>query len=100
MAENPREGTVWRPVKRCAWVRPRDARPRGTRASDAEPHSAESRTKDLSLWERAGHETQRRGFFFHPAVNGERDRLTGGHTSRIQLASLTANAAWAEALTG
>lgn len=60
------------------------------------------RTEDLSILERAvraGHEAERRGLSYHPAVNGELDRLTGGHASRVQFASLAANADWAEALT-
>ena len=47
-----------------------------------------------------GHRAEREGRYFHPAANGEFDRLTGGRSSEIQLYSIIENARLAAALTG
>ena len=53
-----------------------------------------NRLQDLSLLAQgvaAGKAAKQRGGYFHPAVNGELDRLTKGYSSLIQFRSLIAN---------
>ena len=40
----------------------------------------------------AGREAEQEGKYYHPAVNGKIDELTGGYSSRIQLEALLKNA--------
>ncbi len=66
------------------------------------PIPEDQRVRNLSLLEQgvaAGLTAQNRGGYYHPAVNGEIDRLTDGYSSLIQLKSLINNALLAEYLT-
>lgn len=40
---------------------------------------------------REGKRAEQEGRYYHPAVNGKIDELTGGYSSRIQLEALLAN---------
>lgn len=54
----------------------------------------ERRIRDRKILETAilaGKEAERKGRYYHPAVNGKIDELTDGYSSRIQLESLFAN---------
>ena len=58
------------------------------------PIPAEQRIRDRGILESAvryGKEKEKEGLIFHPAVNGEIDRLTDGYSSRIQLLSFIEN---------
>ncbi len=66
------------------------------------PIPPERRLDDPSLLAQAvqvGHEAEAQGRYFHPAVNGELDRLSSGRTSRMQFRSLADNAELAAMLT-
>lgn len=61
----------------------------------------EKRVGDMTILDRAiakGEKAEEEGRYFHPAVNGEIDRLTSGYSARIQLDSLIMNAQLAEKL--
>ena len=61
----------------------------------------EKRIVDMMILERAiekGKMAEAEGKYFHPAVNGEIDRLTSGYSARIQLDSIIENAQLAEKL--
>lgn len=45
-----------------------------------------------------GIEAESLGKYYHPAVNGEIDRLTNGYSTKIQLKSIVSNALWAKSL--
>ena len=55
-------------------------------------------TAILPKAKQAGRNAQARGEEFHPAANAEIDRLSGGRSSRLQLASFIENGLWAESL--
>ena len=68
-----------------------------------QPIPEKQRVADDSLLEQgiaAGKAAEAAGREYHPAANAAFDRLTGGHSSRIQLQSLIANARLAARLTG
>ena len=68
-----------------------------------QPIPEKQRVTDDSLLEQgiaAGKAAEAAGREYHPAANAAFDRLTGGHSSRIQLQSLIANARLAARLTG
>ena len=61
----------------------------------------EKRVKDVSILTAAvavGRQAQQEGRYFHPAVNGEIDRLTRGYSSRIQLEAFVDNIRTAAAI--
>ena len=61
----------------------------------------EKRVQDKAILETAiaaGKQAEREGRYFHPAVNGKIDDLTGGYSSRVQLLSLLGNAKLAKNL--
>ena len=63
----------------------------------------ELRLKDNEILARAvaeGEEAERAGKYYHPAVNAALDRMSGGYSSEIQLASIIENARFAAQLTG
>lgn len=65
------------------------------------PIPEEKRVQDKSILEKAvavGRQAEAQGRYFHPAVNGEIDRLTAGYSSRIQLESIQQNILLAEKL--
>ncbi|MBQ0059783.1 MAG: pseudouridine-5'-phosphate glycosidase, partial [Lachnospiraceae bacterium] len=65
------------------------------------PIPESKRITDLSILTKAvevGKEAEANGRYYHPAVNGEIDRLTDGESSRIQLEGLVANIAYALSL--
>ena len=65
------------------------------------PIPIEDRVEDkniLHLADAVGREAAARGEYYHPAVNGAIDKMTAGHSSRIQLSSLIANALLAQKL--
>ena len=68
-----------------------------------QPIPEKERIGNLSLLAQgkdAGRQAEARGLEYHPAANAAFDRLTGGHSSRIQLDSLIATARLALRLTG
>lgn len=61
----------------------------------------EKRVGDMTILDRAiekGKKAESEGRYFHPAVNGEIDRLTNGYSARIQLDSIINNAQLAKKL--
>ena len=62
----------------------------------------ELRLKDNEILARAvdeGREAERAGKYYHPAVNAALDRMSGGYSAEIQLASIIENARFAARLT-
>lgn len=76
--------------------------PRTKRLLLLQPIEKTARVQDLSLLQagkEAGRQAEQAGREYHPAANAAFDRLTGGHSSQIQLQSLIANARLAQTLT-
>lgn len=65
------------------------------------PIPENQRVSDLSILHKAievGKKAEKDGEYYHPAVNGEIDRLTDGYSSLIQLKSLVQNVSLAETI--
>lgn len=63
------------------------------------PILSNERVSDISILDKAikaGKAAEKQGKYYHPAVNGEIDRLTKGYSSLIQLKSLIANISFAQ----
>ena len=65
------------------------------------PIPTNERVSDISILDKAievGKMAQKQGKYYHPAVNGEIDRLTNGYSSLIQLKSLISNVSFAKSI--